>query len=74
MFQSLELHQMRLIERKIERRFQQMIDKAGVTYNLMNATARSADEAVEILAKKIGYPLVVRPSYVSGWACYGNCL
>ena len=45
-------------------RFQQMIDKLGLLQP-MNATARSADEA-EILAKKIGYPLVVRPSYVLG--------
>ena len=45
-------------------RFQQMIDKLGLLQP-MNATARSAAEA-EILAKKIGYPLVVRPSYVLG--------
>ena len=45
-------------------RFQQMIDKLGLLQP-MNATARSSDEA-EILAKKIGYPLVVRPSYVLG--------
>ena len=45
-------------------RFQQMIDKLGLLQP-MNATARSADEA-ELLAKKIGYPLVVRPSYVLG--------
>ena len=45
-------------------RFQQMIDKLGLLQP-MNATARSTDEA-EILAKKIGYPLVVRPSYVLG--------
>jgi len=45
-------------------RFQQMINKLGLLQP-MNATARSADEA-EILAKKIGYPLVVRPSYVLG--------
>ncbi len=45
-------------------RFQRMIDKLGLLQP-MNATARSADEA-EILAEKIGYPLVVRPSYVLG--------
>ena len=45
-------------------RFQQMIEKLGLLQP-MNATARSADEAEE-LAKKIGYPLVVRPSYVLG--------
>ena len=53
------------IDRSEDReRFQQMIDKLGLLQP-MNATARSADEA-EILAKKIGYPLVVRPSYVLG--------
>jgi len=41
-----------------------MIKKLGLLQP-HNATARSADEAVE-LAKEIGYPLVVRPSYVLG--------
>ena len=45
-------------------RFQHMIEKLDLLQP-HNATARSADEAVE-LAKKIGYPLVVRPSYVLG--------
>ena len=45
-------------------RFQHMIEKLELLQP-HNATARSADEAVE-LAKKIGYPLVVRPSYVLG--------
>jgi carbamoyl-phosphate synthase large subunit len=45
-------------------RFQQMIEKLGLLQP-RNATARSADQAVE-LAKEIGYPLVVRPSYVLG--------
>ncbi|MDB9736800.1 carbamoyl-phosphate synthase large subunit [Porticoccaceae bacterium] len=45
-------------------RFQQMIQKLGLLQP-QNATARSADQAVE-LAKEIGYPLVVRPSYVLG--------
>ena len=45
-------------------RFQKMIQKLGLLQP-QNATARSADQAVE-LAKEIGYPLVVRPSYVLG--------
>ena len=45
-------------------RFQQMIEKLGLLQP-SNATVRSSEEAVE-LAKKIGYPLVVRPSYVLG--------
>ena len=45
-------------------RFQQMIQKLGLLQP-QNATARSVDQAVE-LAKEIGYPLVVRPSYVLG--------
>jgi len=45
-------------------RFQQMIEKLDLLQP-RNATARSADQAVE-LAKEIGYPLVVRPSYVLG--------
>ena len=45
-------------------RFQHMIEKLDLLQP-HNATARSADEAVE-MAKKIGYPLVVRPSYVLG--------
>ena len=45
-------------------RFQQMIHKLGLLQP-MNSTVRSADAAFEA-AKKIGYPLVVRPSYVLG--------
>ena len=41
-----------------------MIEKLGLLQP-RNATARSAEQAVE-LAKEIGYPLVVRPSYVLG--------
>ena len=45
-------------------RFQQMITKLGLTQP-PNRTARNADEALA-LAREIGYPLVVRPSYVLG--------
>ncbi len=45
-------------------RFQQMIDTLGLRQP-SNATVRSEDEAVDV-AEKIGYPLVVRPSYVLG--------
>ncbi|WP_025731821.1 carbamoyl-phosphate synthase large subunit [Carnimonas nigrificans] len=45
-------------------RFQKMIDKLGLRQP-PNATARSFDEAFA-KAEKIGYPLVVRPSYVLG--------
>jgi carbamoyl-phosphate synthase large subunit len=45
-------------------RFQQMIHALGLLQP-PNATARSAEEAVK-LATKLGYPLVVRPSYVLG--------
>jgi carbamoyl-phosphate synthase large subunit len=45
-------------------RFQQMIAKLGLTQP-PNRTARNADEALA-LAREIGYPLVVRPSYVLG--------
>ncbi len=45
-------------------RFQQMIEKLGLRQPA-NAIVRSADEA-EIAAERIGYPLVVRPSYVLG--------
>ncbi len=45
-------------------RFQQMIEKLGLRQP-PNRTARSADEGVK-LAVEIGYPLVVRPSYVLG--------
>lgn len=45
-------------------RFQQMIDKLGLKQP-PNATARSVDSAIAS-AEKIGYPLVVRPSYVLG--------
>ncbi len=45
-------------------RFQQMIQKLGILQP-PNRTATNPEEAVE-LAAEIGYPLVVRPSYVLG--------
>ncbi len=45
-------------------RFQQMIQKLGLKQPA-NTTVRSTEEAVEA-ASTIGYPLVVRPSYVLG--------
>ncbi len=45
-------------------RFQQMIDKLGLLQP-SNATVRSVDQAIGT-AGDIGYPLVVRPSYVLG--------
>ncbi|KAA0068281.1 carbamoyl-phosphate synthase large subunit [Rhodanobacter sp. T12-5] len=45
-------------------RFQHMIEKIGLKQP-PNRTARNADEALA-LAREIGYPLVVRPSYVLG--------
>ncbi len=45
-------------------RFQQMVNKLGLLQP-PNATARTNEEATQ-LADKIGFPLVVRPSYVLG--------
>ncbi len=45
-------------------RFQKMVSKLGLTQP-PNRTARTADEALAH-ARAIGYPLVVRPSYVLG--------
>jgi carbamoyl-phosphate synthase large subunit len=45
-------------------RFQQMINKLGLRQPA-NRTARTPDEALA-LAREIGYPMVVRPSYVLG--------
>ncbi len=46
------------------KRFQQMLIKLGLRQP-PNRTATSVEQAVE-LAREIGYPLVVRPSYVLG--------
>mgnify|MGYP001772816912 FL=1 len=45
-------------------RFQQMVQRLGLRQP-QNATARSEEEAIAA-SKAIGYPLVVRPSYVLG--------
>jgi carbamoyl-phosphate synthase large subunit len=45
-------------------RFQQLIQKLGLKQP-DNRTARTAEEA-QVLARQIGFPLVVRPSYVLG--------
>ncbi len=45
-------------------RFQQMIERLDLLQP-PNAICRSADEAIHV-APKVGYPLVVRPSYVLG--------
>jgi len=45
-------------------RFQKMIEKLGLKQP-PNRIARNADEALA-LAREVGYPLVVRPSYVLG--------
>ncbi|GAA4865522.1 carbamoyl-phosphate synthase large subunit [Luteimonas vadosa] len=45
-------------------RFQQLVDRLGLKQP-PNRIARTADEALA-LAKEVGYPMVVRPSYVLG--------
>ena len=46
------------------RRFGKLLDDAGIL-SPKNGTATSEDEAI-VIAERIGYPLVVRPSYVLG--------
>jgi len=53
-------------------RFQQMIIRLGLLQP-ENATVRSHEEGI-IAAREIGYPLVVRPSYVLGGRADGNRL
>ena len=45
-------------------RFQQLVKRLGLRQPA-NATARNEEQAV-VLAREVGYPLVVRPSYVLG--------
>ena len=51
-------------------RFSNLINQLGLK-QAENGLARSKEEAFEI-AKKIKYPLVIRPSYVLRWKSYGN--
>ncbi|MBN2823616.1 MAG: carbamoyl-phosphate synthase large subunit [Coriobacteriia bacterium] len=46
------------------RRFSDLLDRLGIAYPAAG-TANTMDEAVEV-ASRIGYPLLVRPSYVLG--------
>jgi len=52
-------------------RFQQLIEEIGLRQP-PNRTARTADEALQA-AEEIGYPLVVRPSYVLGGRAMEIC-
>ncbi len=45
-------------------RFQQLVKRLGLRQPA-NATARTEEQAV-VLAREVGYPLIVRPSYVLG--------
>ena len=45
-------------------RFSELLDRLGIAYP-PSSTAETFDEAVEV-AKRIGFPLLVRPSYVLG--------
>jgi len=51
-------------ERQTDERFQQLLDRLGLL-QAPNRTARTESDALR-LAEQIGYPLVVRPSYVLG--------
>ena len=46
-------------------RFGRLLGELGIPHPRF-ATARSADEAREVAARELGYPIVVRPSYVLG--------
>jgi len=46
------------------KRFAEVLDRLGIAYPAAG-TARTLDEAIEV-ASRIGYPLLVRPSYVLG--------
>src|SRR5205807_3210672 len=45
-------------------RFEALVDRLGITQPA-NGTARSVEEAVKV-AERIGFPVLVRPSYVLG--------
>jgi len=61
---SSELHPTSSTWLKDRDRFRKMMGKLGTT-TAESGMASNLDEALEI-AKKIGYPLMVRPSYVLG--------
>jgi carbamoyl-phosphate synthase large subunit len=52
-------------------RFSDLLKELEIPYPNYGV-AESADEAIEI-AKKVGYPVLVRPSYVLGGQSMRNC-
>lgn len=53
-------------------RFGRLLQELGIRQPA-HGLARSVEESLEI-ARRIGYPVVVRPSYVLGGAGHGDCL
>ncbi len=56
---------------KTRERFDEILQRCEII-KPRGSTVFTTEEALEV-ANRLGYPVLVRPSYVFRWSRYGNC-